>query len=267
MASIQQYYQIFFLLLSYYFLIYKFSIKNTLLYQISLFLGVWIGGGGLVFYIPAVIYLFFKKRFKEAIFTVILFLINVYIYFIFFNYHFITVDSFSYVSEHFFDIAIYFLNFIGNIKIFTRYEYLVGLIFLLCSIFIAFKKQLEFQILILMAVIFTAFFTAVDRVHFGIWQALSSRYTMYPIILFSSGYLSILPYKDKGSSNNYIFIFALVFSLIIFSIAMPNGIRNLIKYDSDLKSKCIYYFSDKEHAINIYKESHKLGIYNLSCYK
>jgi hypothetical protein len=266
MASIQQYFQVLFLLLSYYFLIYKFSIKNIFLYQLFLILGVWTGGGGLVFYIPAVIYLFFKKRYREAIFTIGLFLINVYFYFIFFRYNFISSDSISYFFEHLFVISIYILNFIGNIKIFTRYGgFLAGLIFLLCSIYIAFRKRCEFQILILLAVIFTAFAAAIDRVHFGVWQALSSRYTMYPIILLVSDYLSILPCKDKGSRNR-IFIFALAFSLIIFSISVPNGFKNLIKYDSNLKSNCIYY-PDRDHAVNIYEESQRLGIYNMSCYK
>jgi len=265
MASIQQYFQVLFLLLSYYFLIYKFSIKNSFLYQLFLILGVWTGGGGLIFYIPAVIYLFFKKRYREAIFTISLFLINVYFYFIFFKYNFISSDSISYFFKHLFAIFIYILNFIGNIKIFTRYEYMVGLIFLLCSIYIAFRKRYEFQILVLLAVIFTAFAAAIDRVHFGVWQALSSRYTMYPIILLVSDYLSILPCKDKGSRNR-VFIFALAFSLIIFSIAVPNGVKNLIKYDSNLKANCIFY-SDREHAVNIYEESQRLGIYNMSCYK
>ncbi|HEM56167.1 MAG TPA: hypothetical protein ENO30_05325 [Thermodesulfobium narugense] len=267
MASIQQYYQVLFLLLSYYFLIYKFSIKNALLYQFFLLLGVWTGGGGLIFYLPAVIYLFFKKRNKEAIVTTILFLLNSYFYFVFFDYHFTSsVTSFSYFLKHFSDILIYVLNFIGNIKVLTRYEYIVGLIFFLCSIYIAFKKQCEFQILILLAVVLTAFAAAIDRVHFGIWQALSSRYTMYPIILLSSNYLSILPDKDN-KLNNRIYIFALGLSVLIFSIAMPNGVRNLIKYDSNLNSQCIYYFDKEEHAVNIYEESHRLGIYNLSCYK
>jgi hypothetical protein len=265
MASIQQYFQVLFLLLSYYFLIYKFSIKNIFLYQLFLILGVWTGGGGLIFYIPAVIYLFFKKRYRETMFTIGLFSINVYFYFIFFRYNFISSDSISYFFEHLFVISIYILNFIGNIKIFTRYEYMVGLIFLLCSIYIAFRKRCEFQILILLAVIFTAFAAAIDRVHFGVWQALSSRYTMYPIILFSSGYLSILPAKDKRLTNR-IFIFALAFSLIIFSLCVPNGVKNLIKYDSNLKLYCIYY-PDREHAVNIYEESQRLGIYNMSCYK
>jgi hypothetical protein len=265
MASIQQYFQVLFLLLSYYFLIYKFSIKNIFLYQLFLILGVWTGGGGLIFYIPAVIYLFFKKRYRETMFTIGLFSINVYFYFIFFRYNFISSDSISYFFEHLFVISIYILNFIGNIKIFTRYEYMVGLIFLLCSIYIAFRKRCEFQILILLAVIFTAFAAAIDRVDFGVWQALSSRYTMYPIILFSSGYLSILPAKDKRLTNR-IFIFALAFSLIIFSLCVPNGVKNLIKYDSNLKLYCIYY-PDREHAVNIYEESQRLGIYNMSCYK
>jgi hypothetical protein len=265
MASIQQYFQVLFLLLSYYFLIYKFSIKNIFLYQLFLILGVWTGGGGLIFYIPAVIYLFFKKRYRETMFTIGLFSINVYFYFIFFRYNFISSDSISYFFEHLFVISIYILNFIGNIKIFTRYEYMVGLIFLLCSIYIAFRKRCEFQILILLAVIFTAFAAAIDRVDFGVWQALSSRYTMYPIILLSSGYLSILPAKDKRLTNR-IFIFALAFSLIIFSLCVPNGVKNLIKYDSNLKLYCIYY-PDREHAVNIYEESQRLGIYNMSCYK
>ncbi len=265
MASIQQYYQVLFLLLSYYFLIYKFSIKNALLYQFFLLLGVWTGGGGLIFYIPAVIYLFFKRRNKEAIVTSILFLINAYFYFIFFNYQFMSSVSFSYFLKHFSDILIYVLNFIGNIKVLTRYEYIVGLVFLLCSIYIAFKKRCEFQILILLSVTLTALAVAIDRVHFGIWQALSSRYTMYPIILLSCDYLSMLSDRDK-KPNKYFYVFALVLSLTIFSIAMPNGIRNLIKYDSNLKSQCIYY-SDKEHAVNIYEESYRLGIYNFSCYK
>ncbi|PMP85477.1 MAG: hypothetical protein C0174_04350 [Thermodesulfobium narugense] len=120
--------------------------------------------------------------------------------------------------------------------------------------------------MILLAVVLTAFAAAIDRVHFGIWQALSSRYTMYPIILLSSNYLSILPDKDN-KLNNRIYIFALGLSVLIFSIAMPNGVRNLIKYDSNLNSQCIYYFDKEEHAVNIYEESHRLGIYNLSCYK
>ncbi|AEE14474.1 hypothetical protein Thena_0844 [Thermodesulfobium narugense DSM 14796] len=267
MASIQQYYQVLFLLLSYYFLVYKFSIKSAILYQFFLTLGVWTGGGGLIFYIPAVVYLFFKKRNKEAIFTAILFLLNSYFYFIFFRYHLASsIPSFSYVPMHLFDIVIYSLNFIGNVKIITRYEYIVGLIFLLCSIYIAFKKRCEFQILILLAVGLTAFAVAIDRIHLGIWQALSSRYTMYPIILLSSNYLSILSDRNP-KAKKYFYIFSLVLSVLIFSIAMPNGVRNLIKYDSDLKSKCIYYFDKEEHAVNIYEESHRLGIYNLSCYK
>lgn len=265
MGSIQQYYQVLFMLLAYYFISEKISKKNFFFSQFFLFIGVWTGGAGIVFYIPAIIYFAFSKRFKELIISILLFIFNFYLYFIFLNFHFISQNgTLGFALSHLYKLFFYVLQFIGNFNI-TKYAFIDGFILAIVSIYIFFKKPSVIHFLIFLSVLLVAAVTGISRLHFGIFQALSSRYTIYSILLFSITYLSLLDYNNK-KQNKKIFRIALILSIVMLLFSYPNGVRNLLKFDYQLDTRCIVY-PNFNKADSIIKRSEQLGIYYLNCEK
>jgi len=257
MASIQQYYQILFSLISIYFLVNK-----KLFYALgAMILSIFTGGGGIVLIPLFVVYMILHRNWKNLFVTLMISAIILFIYFVVLGYEkpghhpsiLNTLKNPKMIIE-------YILVFIGSLAGSKTAAATIGTALI---IFFAYKlkysyKKTPFLVWSILFILGTATATALARVGFGIEQALSSRYSEYSLLFLSLIYLQYL-FTEKQDNTNVILI-GYLFSIIIFSFWFVKGSESLKDHYTQIKNTPILY-PDQAAGEQILLQSYENGLF------
>ena len=193
MASIQQYWQLLFSILA----ILSLTHNRPYIAYTFIVIAIFTGGGGLAL-IPIVgLYYLVHKNWKQFIITLILSISIIYFYFIVLEFHRLS-DSMNMLLitfKHNYMLLFYYIfAFLGNFVEHTIEAIYVGgtvLLLFLIKVKTIFKKTpfIAWSILFIFTI---AFLTGVSRSMFGPDQAMSSRYSIYSVLVVSLVYLAYL---------------------------------------------------------------------------
>jgi len=198
MASLQNYWQLYFSILTIYFMT-----THRFMYVIFLIPMAFFTGGGGIALMPIVFFYYLsKKLWKKSIIIFLLSIILVYIYFIGFHYQSnkIERDIFSIVFENYQRFTIYCLSFLGNIAEVSFLAISLGTILLGLFLFLI-KKTFKHDPFIAWSLLFICLIVlmaSLARSEGGVSQALSSRYAIYSSLFMVLVYLQyLLQYRRK----------------------------------------------------------------------
>jgi len=257
MASIQQYWQLFFALFSIYMLIKTQYAVAILL----IFLSIMSGGGGLILIPIFLLYTLFEKKWKLFGLFLLIFIGIVWIYFIGLHYEHsmrhpgIMVIVSNIPSELF----CYILLFLGNFGKIPILAYGIGTVFLLFGLynFRYLARQLPFIAWSTVFIVAIACAAGLSRVDAGAQQALSSRYAIYSLLMASLIYLG---YLNRYQENRRVFSFGLILSVSVFGYYLFFGINAMKERKHDAETKLLYV--SPGHAEGILKRSALSGIFD-----
>ena len=192
MASLQQYWQLLFALLSIYFLQ-----KNKLLFAyIFLLFSLFTGGGGIVLIPLIFLYFIINKKYKQMFIFLLVSIVLLFIYFILFKFVFShKIHGPLWLLVHQPENVIQFtFTFLGNfayvnpVAMFTG----IGLVLLFLLRIKYFFHKVPFLAWSITYIILTALLVGMSRSRYGVDLALPSRYSIYSVLFLSMLYLSYM---------------------------------------------------------------------------
>lgn len=272
MAAIQNYWFIFFTIA---FLI-SLSEDKPILSCILFIMALFTSGGGIVLYPLGNLFLILRRKWKS--FVLFFAISTCCIVFYFYGYHKPPYHpSIIEVALNPFRTTIYFFIFLGNILPFPKYSALpIGLLLGSMAAYFAFKRRGGlFWRLTIYFVMMIALLTTVTRSGFGVEQAASSRYSLFPLLALTSIY--VLGTSSKISSKAWIdramlagavicaiFFWGISFFIIErnhYFINMKND-RNtsIMEFNGGNKNSLLY--PDRDQAAQILLLAKQRGIYD-----
>ncbi|AWB09766.1 hypothetical protein TDSAC_0390 [Thermodesulfobium acidiphilum] len=266
MASMQQYWQLFFCLIAIILITKNEDIKTSYLVLSLLFsiIASFTGAGGLIVFPTTLIYLIIYKRgIKNIIIWLSISILTFIFYFVILQYHqtAIGIASHQFVVEHPLKYIAYIFCFIGNIAGDKITSFILGLLLFLSILFLGskFYKKNTALILISFFIIATAAAAGLSRVSMGVVEATSSRYTIYSSILLACLYILLIGRIKSILYKRNIFIISSLIAISIFLCWVPKGIASLENKEVLLKSSLVY--PSEQRAIKILENSFKLGTF------
>lgn len=256
MCSIQQYFQLFFALVTIHLLV-RHKIFGTLF---TLALSVYTGGGGLVLVPLVFLYTVLNRDLKKFFIYNIFSIFILGLYFISFNHH----SSFVLSLEMCVKLCEYVLLFIGGVL--RTHDSALGLGIIAIPLFFFKIKTLyqksPFVFWSMIFVIGTSFVTGLSRVgYFGVAQALSSRYSIYPILFWSLMYIKFLIIFGTTNKKQLVLVFiAFLCSLSAYVGCFREGITYMNSHKILISTSTLD--EDFNSAINILRVSEKKLGYN-----
>ena len=261
MASISQYWQLFFSILSLTIISTSNQLRNLVLAFIFATIALYTGGGGLLVFPVIFIYLLIRKNVKNTFIWFTLTCLVVFVYFIFFHYG--APDSSNICRNLAFshlDIWFqYLLLFLGSdiLPIANNSFFLASLWgFILVQVFIYFliKKNYKDNILLFLIILFiiiTGMVIAFNRFDINLGSALAPRYYCYTAIFSIVIYFFSL--KIFTSYQKPIRIFLISLSVLIFIFSINSNLK-LLAERYDKMQQILYYPTDNiayNHAYEI----------------
>lgn len=221
MASISNYWVIFYLVAFLWFLVEKKDVPFTVLFALGLFTS----GNGIIMYILGNVYLILRKEIRSFVFFFVISGILIFIYF--WDYHSPAYHPSAKVAlENPYILIQYLFQFIGNIFIIPQIAIAAGILIFAClTIFILHNNFLpkdDFLVLLAIYSIINALVTAVTRGGFGLEQGIPSRYTMYSALALTTVYLIGLRSVEDRLHIRYI-TFSTLVSVSFFFIILLGG--------------------------------------------
>lgn len=198
MASLQNYWQLYFSILTIYFMTTHRYIYVVIFMSIAFFTG----GGGIALMPLVFLYYLSQKSWQKSIGILLVSLVLLYFYFIELHYqsHKIDRDILSIMFENYQRFILYGLSFLGNIAEANPLASMVGAFLVGASLFLI-KKTFRYNPFIAWSILFIcviAFMASLVRSEGGATQALSSRYAIYSSLFMVLVYLQyILYFKQK----------------------------------------------------------------------
>jgi len=265
MASMQQYWQLFFCLLAIIIITKNENIKiSHLIFSLLLsIVASFTGGGGLIVFPVILAYLIvYKKGLKNIIIWLVISTLTFIFYFVILKYHqtLIDIESHKFVVEHPLQYIKYIFCFLGGITGSKISSFIYGVIL---SVFLVILNVKYYKnatkILFFLLIILTAAAAGLDRISLGVIEATSSRYTIYSIILSVVLYICFMSQVKSIVFRKTFFIISLILSLAIFFYWIPNGIAQLRNKDALLQSSLVY--PSAQRATKILQTSAKLGTF------
>ena len=192
MASLQQYWQLYFSLLSIYFLVNSQVYKTLIVMTIAIFTG----GGGIVLTVVILLYYFMHKEWKNGIiaFVIVMSIFLVYFVLLDFHRHARDLSALYIIFNQFKMLVSYVIVFLGNIGYYEYLAFYVGVFFLALFVFASKKiyKDTPFIFWSILFIVITAGIVGLSRSGLGLTQALSSRYAIYSTLFLALLYLGYL---------------------------------------------------------------------------
>ncbi len=203
MASLQQYWQLFFDLAS---LIVLTRFQTKLGLAAAGVLGVaasFSGGGGMSVFPVGFLYLLVSRRWRFAAFWSILAAATYYLYFVLLNYQSQLSDMFqhAYAWENPLDVVEFFVQFMGNAGHSMPEALIFGGIIIVMGGLLSvwhFCRQGQPLIYVLLFVSLSAFLVSISRALFGLQVSLTSRYTIYGLLNLALVYIMLISAVQKN---------------------------------------------------------------------
>lgn len=269
MASIQQYWQLLFALLSLYMLQYG---RNKAAVGLATLLGMlasFTGAGGLLVFPVGALYLgfFLRERFAFSVWIgsgIVIFAL----YFVVISYNPPpgVIELHQTAAKHPFQVALFALAFAGS---YIRSVYLAALaglaaivVFLLLTLKYMRSEKLASvaPVATMISYIFlTATAAGVGRTGMGIAEAISSRYVIYACVLFSLLFIYTLPFLQIRSARLAVACVVSIFVVFVYVEFLPSDL-SFLRLTRDWQTKYIGY-PDNARAISILKNSMERGIF------
>jgi hypothetical protein len=259
MAGVQHYFQIFFCILSIYWLV-SGNLRLTLLFFIC---AIFSSGGGICVVPIILLYYFFKKEWLNLLISSSVISIVLIIYFPVLGYvqpsgH---PDVLIALKSPFY-LLVYAMGFLGNIG--NTYKFSIGLGTVLLTLFVFKWKFLytryPFLFWLILYLLVTAMTNAITRGGIGIRTGQGSRYTTYSLIFISAVYLTYLLGSASVKIRARIVGISFFLSLVIFSYWLSHGKENIAARYNDLESGFLQHPSE-DYAVNTLKRAAELGYY------
>jgi len=257
MASIQQYWQLLFSILTIFFLTHN----RTYIAYTFMIIAIFTGGGGLAL-IPIVgLYYLVHRNWKQLIVTLLLSISVVYFYFIVLDFHKLS-DSMSMLLvtfKHNYMLLFYYIfAFLGNFVEHTMEAIYVGGTFVLLFLIRAktFFKQIPFIAWSILFIFSIALLTGLSRSMFGPDQAMSSRYSIYSVLLASFIYLA---YLRVYTHSRVLLIMGLFIGSWVFVYSAIKRVP-LFEYRSNMANTALAH-PNKRFAKDILLKSYNQGTF------
>ncbi|QWD91112.1 hypothetical protein [Polynucleobacter sp. MWH-Braz-FAM2G] len=259
MAGVQHYFQVFFCLLSIYFLT-----SGSVALALSFFIcAIFTSGGGIC--VVPVIFLYYlsQKEWRHLFISVVVVGLVLLIYFPILGY----VQPASHPNvllalQNPLYLITYAFGFLGNIGNTYKVSIGLGIIFtaylLLRAKFLHAKYPFLFWLTAYLGV--TAVTNAITRGGIGIRTGQGSRYTTYSLILTAIVYLTCLLSASSARTRARAVGAGFFFSLIIFSYWFAHGQENIAARYNDLESGVLQHPST-EYAVKTLQRAMELGYY------
>jgi len=271
MASLQQYYQLFFALIAILFFTKSNNARDFILGLFFSTLASFTGGGGLIIFPVILFYYIILKDLKKTLIISIYGIFIFYIYFVLLHYQStpIGIASRIYALSHPLAYIKYILIFIGNLApgFYSSHLYLPifsGVILLIFAIHIVIQylsnKMESFLFFSMLFIFATAAAAGVSRISIGVGEAASSRYGIYSLVflVIIYGYY-LIRYKENRHVLLCLNILGLIISTIIFFVWFNKGVKQL-KYRSFISYHYVVY-PDPNRGLKIISESKRLHIF------
>ncbi len=197
MASLQQYWQLFFDVSSLSVLV-RFQTKPGLAAAGLLAVAAsFSGGGGLLVFLVGLLCLLFSRRWRALVFWSILAAITCYVFFVALHYQRTPADRISYACAraHPLNSIAFSIRFIGNFAHSSTQAAIFGVIAIIAGSVLAvrsFAKKQQVFIYVLLFVWLSACLVSLDRNVMGPQAALSSRYTIYSLLGLAQIYIMLI---------------------------------------------------------------------------
>lgn len=268
MGSLQNYYQMFFVFGSIYFLTGPINKKSQFAVYIFVPIALFTSGGS-VWLIPIVLFHYIlKKDYKNASKFAIYCCFLLWVYFDLFNYvrpghHPNPYDSVNNLSKFFMYVACFLGSIFPNDKPIMAVSY-SAFLFLLASLTLFFGswKKNQFYIYSITFLIFSSLMAAITRSGLGIGQAFSSRYSIYSILFFVFVYLFCLnTFKSKYLLRT-IGGLSIAISIMVFSLSLYKDESKMQDHSNKMRDEGIVTWFEKSEVKRIFAKSKKLGVYD-----
>ncbi len=278
MASIQQYWQLFFSIISLYFVAKdeELTLKNIIYSFFFGLLGSFTGGGGLIVFILIFIYIAFYKKHKTYLFVWSILSMFVYLlYFVILKYGLErryaqsvskdSINSILYAIQHPIPSIEYILTFLIGInggRIFPI-SIVLGFGLLVLSLYVIFKSPKDIISLIISFILSTAIVASLFRVgcgkmgQCGVTEAASTRYAEYPNLLFSCLYIYFMSSLSISKYKKMFYWFSTFVGVSLFFLWLIVG-SIILEYRVKMLKTGMVCINNHNSCVNTLKESMKL---------
>ena len=232
MASMQQYWQLAFSILSLVFLITFRGYISFVAACILAIIASFTGAGGLIVFPVGLIYLALSRKLSLSFLWSVVAAIIFYIYFIYLHYEPTVIGKAShvYAYSHPLRYVEYVVSFIGNVGHNLSQAFFAGCFLFVMAILlfvIDFRKKDQILTYVAAFVLATAAAAGLSRISMGIPEALSSRYTIYSLLIFSVLYIALISSVRQQSIRRLLAISGIVMSIALYVSWINPGLTML----------------------------------------
>ncbi|MHB8321197.1 MAG: hypothetical protein ACYDA7_04170 [Acidithiobacillus sp.] len=197
MASMQQYWQLLFSVLS---LVFLISFRKYVSFVTACVLAIiasFTGAGGLIVFPVGLIYLALSKKLRLSFLWSMVAAAIFYIYFIYLHYEPTPIGkaSHAYAYSHPIKYVEYAVSFVGNAGHNLTQAFYLGCVLIVMAMtlfIISLRKTDQILTYISVFVLATAAAAGLSRVSMGIGEALGARYTIYSLLILSTLYIALI---------------------------------------------------------------------------
>ena len=259
MAGVQHYFQVFFCVLSLYYLV-----SGSITLALSFFICAIFSSGGGICVVPVIfLYYLSKKEWRNLLISALVVGAVFIVYFPLLGYvqpagH---PDVLRALQSPLYLVS-YAMGFLGNIG--NTYKFSIGL-GIVCTAFLLFKwkflyTKYPFLFWLTAYLLVTAMTNAITRGGIGIRTGQGSRYTTYSLIFISIVYLTCVFSASSIKIRMRTVGAGFFLSLVIFSYWFAHGQENIAKRYEDLESGVLQHPS-QDYAVSTLKRAAEIGYY------
>lgn len=260
MAGVQHYFQIFFCVVSIYYLV-----SGSITLALTFFICAIFSSGGGICVVPVIfLYYLCKKEWRNLLISALVVGAVLIVYFPLLGYvqpagH----PNVLHALQSPLYLITYAMGFLGSIG--NTYKFSIGL-GIVCTAFLLFKwkflyTKYPFLFWLTAYLLVTALTNAITRGGIGIRTGQSSRYTTYSLILISIVYITCVFSASSIKIRMRTAGVGFFLSLVIFSYWFAHGQENIAKRYEDLESGVLQHPS-LDYALNLLKRAVEIGYYH-----
>ncbi|MGC8483468.1 MAG: hypothetical protein ACP5OE_07475, partial [Thermodesulfobium sp.] len=218
MASIQQYYELLFSIIS----ITAFTCEGYgfMLGIIFFIIAVFTGGGGLFVAPIVLLYLLLTKQYKRFSIFLIVSIIIFYIYFPLLHYISPPIkDTLISCLKNPASLLGYMLIFIASAAKNYALVFIIAILLILNYLWLLrrkLNKENHALILLISFIFLTSMVVGLNRIFLGFDSAMFSRYTMYSLFLFSLSYISLFLNAKSKNIRKFIALSGFILSIVLY---------------------------------------------------
>ena len=256
MASLQQYWQLFFDVAS---LIVLTRSETKAGLAAAGALGVaasFSGGGGMLVFPVGFLYLMVSRRWRFAAFWSILAAATYYLYFVLLNYQSLPSDMFqhAYAWANPLDIVEFSVQFMGNAGHSPTQALIFGGIIIVMGGVLSvwhFRRPGQPLIYVLLFVLLSAFLVSVSRALLGLQESLTSRYTIYGLLNLTLVYIMLISAIQKNLFRRLCAVTGILLSIAVYLSWVGPTITGLRHENAVEQNNLITNFTTPNAAVEL----------------